>query len=413
MKKLVLFGAGKIGRSFIGQLFSQSDYEVVFIDIDENVINELNTKRQYQVVIKSNESDRTILVENVRGVQGTQKEKVVSELVSCDIAAVSVGQRGLSAITPVLAEAITQRRNTAAQPLDLIIAENMRNADEFIFNELSQHVGNDFPLKDWVGLVETSIGKMVPIMPDEEVQKDPLLVYAEPYDTLILDKKAFKNPIPEVEGLAPKDNIKAWVDRKSYLHNFGHVAVAYAGFLAEPSKEYLSDVIKNPFVKEFARKAMLESAGILQKKYPDEFSESDLVDHIDDLLSRFENSSLKDTVFRVGCDLKRKLNKNDRILSPLIDGAKLNLGIEKIRLTYAYGLCFKGKDNKGNMHEEDVDFINNLNEKGLLTVLRDFCGLNQKHDNQTIECILSTVWDVTPIQLTLEKLFSNFVFTKQ
>ena len=413
MKKLVLFGAGKIGRSFIGQLFAQSGFEVVFIDIDENVINELHTKRQYKVVIKSNEPDRTILVKNVRGVLGTQKEKVVSEIVSCDLAAVSVGQRGLMAIIPVLARAIAERKRIAGTPLDIIIAENMRNADEFIFAELCKHVEKDFPLKEWVGLVETSIGKMVPIMPESEVQKDPLLVYAEPYNTLILDKIAFKNPIPEVEGLAPKENIKAWVDRKSYLHNFGHVAVAYAGFLAEPSKKYLSDVVKNPFVKEFARSGMLESAEILLKKYPDEFSASDLTAHIDDLLNRFENSSLKDTVFRVGCDLKRKLNKNDRILSPLIDGEKLNVGIEKIRLTYAYGLCFKCKDNNGNMHDEDVEFMKNLHEKGLFTVLKEFCGLNQNLDIQIIECILSTVWDVTPIQLTLEKLFSNFILNKQ
>lgn len=58
MNKLVLFGAGKIGRSFIGQLFSASDYEVVFIDINPVVIDQLNQRRSYQVVIKNNESDR-------------------------------------------------------------------------------------------------------------------------------------------------------------------------------------------------------------------------------------------------------------------------------------------------------------------------------------------------------------------
>ena len=36
--KLVLFGAGKIGRSFIGQVFSRSGYEVVFIDINQEII---------------------------------------------------------------------------------------------------------------------------------------------------------------------------------------------------------------------------------------------------------------------------------------------------------------------------------------------------------------------------------------
>jgi mannitol-1-phosphate 5-dehydrogenase len=56
------------------------------------------------------------------------------------------------------------------------------------------------------------------------------------------------------------------------------------------------------------------------KKYPGEFRPEQLTDHIDDLLRRFENRALGDTVFRVGCDLKCKLHKNDRIMSPLIDG---------------------------------------------------------------------------------------------
>jgi mannitol-1-phosphate 5-dehydrogenase len=63
--KLVLFGAGKIGRSFIGQLFSRSGYEVVFVDINTAVIDALNEKRKYKVVIKS-EKEETFWVENVR-----------------------------------------------------------------------------------------------------------------------------------------------------------------------------------------------------------------------------------------------------------------------------------------------------------------------------------------------------------
>ena len=34
MKKAVMYGAGNIGRGFIGQLFSQSGYEEAYIDIN-------------------------------------------------------------------------------------------------------------------------------------------------------------------------------------------------------------------------------------------------------------------------------------------------------------------------------------------------------------------------------------------
>ena len=58
--KLVLFGAGKIGRSFIGQVFSRSGYEVVFIDINQQLIDHLNKSGQYKVIIKSPKGDETI-----------------------------------------------------------------------------------------------------------------------------------------------------------------------------------------------------------------------------------------------------------------------------------------------------------------------------------------------------------------
>jgi mannitol-1-phosphate 5-dehydrogenase len=38
MKKFIMYGAGNIGRGFIGPTFSQSGYSVGFIDINMQVI---------------------------------------------------------------------------------------------------------------------------------------------------------------------------------------------------------------------------------------------------------------------------------------------------------------------------------------------------------------------------------------
>jgi mannitol-1-phosphate 5-dehydrogenase len=388
MKKIVLFGAGKIGRSFIGQLFAVSGFEVVFVDVFEPVINELNRLNEYKVVIKSSEPDVIINVGNVRGVCGNDIEKVSEEIANCDIAAISVGQRGmLQALSTIAKGLIVRREKFGNRPLDIILAENLRNAAQYSKDILLGILDKDYPIDDLVGLIETSIGKMVPIMPKEVQEEDMLLAYAEPYNTLILDKKAFKNPIPDVKGLAPKDNIKAWVDRKSYIHNFGHAAAAYSGFQYNPSIRYLADVLENTSVEKFTKEAMLESAHVLVKKYPDEFSITDLSNHIDDLLFRFKNRALGDTVFRVGCDLKRKLNRNDRILSPILDGVRFNLPVNKMLKTFVYGLNFRANDENGNMLADDIDFSNILKEKGLSYVLSNICELNPVTDYKVIKSI--------------------------
>lgn len=402
MKKLVLFGAGKIGRSFIGQLFATSGFEVVFIDVNEYVIRELNRLHKYKVVIKSSQPDVIIWVENVRGVLGNSADTIAEELSNCDIAAISVGQKGLTQVANTVAKGLILRQDKFGnKPLDIILAENMHNADQYVKDTLLGIMGNDYPIDDLVGLIETSIGKMVPIMPIEEQGKDILQVFAEPFNTLILDKKAFKNSIPNVKGLAPKDNMKAWVDRKSHIHNFGHAAAAYAGFMVDPSVQYLADILKIPSVKKFTRSAMLQSADVLLRKYPGDFTFSELTDHIDDLLNRFENRNLGDTVFRVGCDLKRKLHRNDRILGPLIDGIQTKSQVNIILMTFFYGLCFRARDASGNMCPDDIEFSKALHEKGLYYVLSNLCGLNPITDRKVINRILSSDWNVSSKKLGL------------
>ena len=191
MKKLVLFGAGKIGRSFVGQLFSRSGYEVVFVDILEPVIEALNRRGFYNVIIKG-DREETINVTNVRGVLASDKEKVAEEVSTADVIATSVGNNALSYIIPLIAQGLIKRYSKDKNlPLDIIIAENMRDAAEYFEKEIVKIVGNDYPLKKLVGLVETSIGKMVPIMSKKDIDEDILQIFAESYNNLHYPRVVF------------------------------------------------------------------------------------------------------------------------------------------------------------------------------------------------------------------------------
>jgi mannitol-1-phosphate 5-dehydrogenase len=162
--KIVLFGAGKIGRSFIGQLFSNGGFEVVFIDVCKPVIDELNRRRNYNVIIKG-DKDEILNIKNVRGVYAEDENEVIREVASADILAISVGINGLKNIFSLLSKGLLARYNShPGIPLDIIIAENMRNADVYFRTELQKLLPAFYPFDKLVGLVETSIGKMVPIM---------------------------------------------------------------------------------------------------------------------------------------------------------------------------------------------------------------------------------------------------------
>jgi mannitol-1-phosphate 5-dehydrogenase len=375
-QKIIIFGAGRIGRSFIGQLFSEGGYEVVFIDISVPVIGELNRRGQYEIVIKS-KSEKTITVKNVRGVDIRDEEQVKKEMSEADIIAVSVGINSLSFVMPVIAAGLKKRYEIAgSRPVDIIIAENMRNAAAYIRSQLREYLPADYPIEKLVGLVETSIGKMVPLMPEKLAKIDILKVFAEPYNTLIVDKKAFLNPIPSIEGLSPKENMKAWVDCKLFIHNLGHATTAYWAYFYNPHLQYIWEALEIPHIYSTVRATMQQAAELLVKRYPDDFSMGYLDCHINDLLQRFSNKVLGDTIFRVGCDLSRKLGPDDRLAGAVRLAISIHMPYDKILKALIAGCHFRAKDEHGNMFPADLEFIE-IYEQGIAEVLSNVCGFDE------------------------------------
>ncbi len=369
----MLFGAGKIGRSFIAQLFSQGGYEIVFVDINSDVVDEINHRGTYDVIIRDRE-EKKIRVNHIRAVHLKETDQIIEEITNAAILAVSVGQKGLKDTIPILARAVIARQiHRPESPLDIIIAENMRDASEWISAQMLKILPKNFPMDSYIGLVETSIGKMVPLMTATDPLENPLDVFAEAYNILILDKLAFKNPIPGIEGLEPKDNIKAWVDRKLYIHNLGHAALAYFSFIKNSSLTYTWEALEDNEIKSAVFEAMHESAEALLLSYPYEFTIEMLEEHIDDLLRRFGNRSLGDTIFRVGCDLERKLGPYDRLVPAVKLAYCHGLSYRRILEALISGIYFDARDENGHRLPADESFLHKFN-RNITEILQFHCN---------------------------------------
>ena len=377
-KKLVIFGAGNIGRSFVGQLFSQAGYETVFVDIDPIILKELNQRGTYRVVIKQHDApDSEILVRGVRGVDGSDRDAVSEEILDATIIATAVGKSAIPHILPVLATGIDRRLSAGNGGIDIIIAENVRDAAAWFRRELFSAIGNHRHVDEIVGLVETSIGKMVPIMTAADRQDDPLQVFAEAYNTLIVDAKGFRNGVPLLPGLKAVENIKAFVDRKLFVHNLGHAATAYLGFAAHPERRYIYEHMLDEDVARPVRECMLEAAVALHREYPQDLPMADLEDHINDLITRFGNRKLKDTVHRVGRDLRRKMGSDDRLIGAMLLAARHNLPFANIADAASAALSFRALDENNLMFPSDETFLNDLAGRGPEWILDHVCGLSK------------------------------------
>jgi mannitol-1-phosphate 5-dehydrogenase len=195
MKKAVMYGAGNIGRGFIGQLFSESGYEVVFVDINPVVTERINADRSYPIRIVDDDTYNEVIIKNVRAIEGTDLEAVQTEIAEADIMATAVGVNVLEKIARPVALGLRRRWQVGnTTPLNILICENLLDAHHYLEGLIKRELEEDEKklFDERVGLVETSIGRMVPIMTEEMQEGNPLRIYVEKYCELPVDKNAFK-----------------------------------------------------------------------------------------------------------------------------------------------------------------------------------------------------------------------------
>ena len=61
MKEALVFGAGKIGQGFIGDLLNDDGYKIVFADINEKVVNDLNKNKSYSLFLTNHNYDEKVI----------------------------------------------------------------------------------------------------------------------------------------------------------------------------------------------------------------------------------------------------------------------------------------------------------------------------------------------------------------
>ncbi len=371
MKKAVMYGAGNIGRGFIGQLFSMSGYEVVFIDVNPVIVDKLNEDKKYPIRIVSDEGYSELIVENVRAVNGLDVEKASDEIASADIMATAVGANILPKIANVLARGIKKRwgGNNFA-PLNIIICENLLNANHYLEKLIKQELNESEKINfdKTIGLVEASIGRMVPVATPETQGDNPLRVCVEEYCELPVDKDAFKGEIPQIVNMVPFSPFDFYIQRKLFMHNMGHATMAYLGFLNNDN--YIWEASRNPTIKLITLRAMLESAIAMSREHSMPLEQ--LIDHAEDLLFRFGNRLLGDTVGRVGRDPVRKLAANDRLVGAANLCIKQRICPVYISIGIAAGFMFAQKGDEAAARIQAV-----VQNEGLEAALKQFCGIDE------------------------------------
>lgn len=360
------FGAGNIGRGFIGPLLSKT-HHVIFADVQEDIIDAINDKNQYDVQIVSAEKHEKETIKDVEAVK-TDSSEATDAFLDAEIITTSVGPSVLSKVAPTIAKGLKARSKAKIGPINVIACENLKGATSQLEYSVKEALEGDKAtmeyIKEQVGFANCVVDRIVPPFDSETV----LDVAVEEYYEWVVNRKELKEPFPDVEGMKLTDNLDAYVERKLFTLNTAHAFLAYTGYLK--GHDTIDQALNDPQLRAMVEAAMKESGAALVKKYGLDAAAHG--EYVEKILHRFANPELDDDLLRVGRQPMRKLKKNDRLLGPVNMARDFGLPRDHLIIGIAAALLFDAPDD-----EEAVELQNIIKEKGLKAAVKEITGLNE------------------------------------
>ncbi len=367
----VQFGAGNIGRGFIGHLLWESGFTTLFVEANEEIVRKLNERGSYPLrLLEKDGTERHLSIDRVQALSSKEAEKIGRAIARAEIVFTAVGVKNLPLIAPLLARGIEERSTENPRYLNVFLCENLRDVGTLFAAQVMPYLsprGKEF-CREKVGFVATVVARMVPVIGERYGVKDPLFIVAESYHRLPFDAQAVKGEIPEITGLVPAFDFQAEVDKKLFFHNLGHAVLAYLGYLK--GHAYIHEALCDEEIKTILDGAWHEVWQALKRKYP-ALNEEEEMARLRDLEERFANPAMMDTVERVGRDPLRKLKPQDRLVGGIT--LCLSQGILPLHIATGCGaaLCYDAPDDG-----EAVLLQKMLREQGVEKVLREVCALD-------------------------------------
>ena len=369
MMKAVHFGAGNIGRGFIGLLLYQSDYQTTFVDVNDQLIQALNKKKQYKVILAAEESVEKI-VEDVSGINSVEhREKVINAIIEADIITTAIGPNILPFISELLAEGLLARKKQTGRPLNIIACENMIGGSSFLEEKVLEHISEEEQavFSEHYGFPNAAVDRIVP----NQVNEDILEVTVEPYYEWVVEDQNIKGDKPEIQGITYVNDLTPYIERKLFTVNTGHAAAAYIGHYLNHST--IKEAMDDHNVQVLIKGALMESGEALIQKY--DFNREEHQQYIDTIIERFLNPYISDEVTRVGRGPLRKLGVNDRLIRP----ATLYMDVTGKEPTHLATVIAATLQYINAEDAEAVELQEVIGEIGYEKALQTIAGLDEKH----------------------------------
>ncbi|MFC4597631.1 mannitol-1-phosphate 5-dehydrogenase [Cohnella hongkongensis] len=365
--KAVQFGAGNIGRGFIGLMLSRSGYEVCFAARNGNQVKALQQKKRYKVTF-AGEPKQSIWVDGVTGVNLKDRDAVIRKVAEADVVTTAVGASALPEIAEPIARGIEARLASDPRPLLVMACENALSGSALLRRWVMHHLAPQWqPLAESLILFpNTAVDRIVP----PQQHADPLAVQVEPYCEWIIERVPLIDRFPAIEGARYVDSLEPFIERKLFTVNTGHSVAAYYGY--RQGYRTIQEAMQDADLRRSVERALDETSRLLIAKHG--FPPGEHRHYVRKTLRRFENSAIVDKIVRVGRSPLRKLSRNERFVRPALQAHDNGIPVPHLASAIASALLY---DDDGDL--EAVILQTSIRQRGAGHVIRKHMGIPDTH----------------------------------
>ena len=334
-KQIVVIGAGKTGRGFIGRFLAERDLPFVLADRDEALVSRLQKQDGYEIRFYGGK--RPPVQAKPQAVLQMDSPACTQALQEAEIVFVSVGYGSLEALGRSLNGRLSERAR-------VFVAENGEAPAERL--KQGYHGG-------------AQIGSAVVFCTTNETEDGNLI--SETIDAIPYDARALPGNFLTFDFLQPVQDFDALMRRKLLTYNAANAIITYLG--SRMGYTYLSQAAVDPKLQALLHRHFAAIGRALCAEYG--YTAEDQAAFAGDAMRKFTNADILDPLTRNGRRPLLKLVPSERLVGSLRLLEKYGEDTEPIEQTIAYALAF----------DADADWRAYVAQTGVERILTQTCGI--------------------------------------
>ena len=308
--KVVVIGAGKTGRGFIGRLLQEAGKQIIFIDKDSALVNKLNSERHYCVSFFGN-CRAPVMVDRYAAYNWENANLEDAELIF-----VSVGGQNLKDVGEMLSALLQQDKRYY-----IITCENASNPVQ--------------RLKDAIGEKNAAISEATVFC--TTIESDGYNINSENYPYLQCNAQLLEGFVPDIPSVKAVDHFSNFLTRKLFTYNAASCVIAYIGALLGYT-DY-GEAANDPIILALLDKNYAATNAAMCRKFG--YDPVDQKEFAALSKAKFCSRTIVDTIARNAREPQRKLSSNERIIgaAKLLQACGMDASV--LALTAAAALLYK------------------------------------------------------------------------